>query len=236
MDISYKVLEKDYYKALRTIAFSLKIKNKSITKIKLPYLLENATLFRLKPKRRWIISAISGSGKTTISKYLVTANYKKIPNVTTRPRRFGEKFVDYFFVSNSKFLSLKKRNLLFHPHKRNEVWHAIMKKDIGKFNNKKSKIYLDKSVASSLALINSLPKKTDFNYVFILPPTFNELYKRMKKRERSRDKKEYLSKKQIFKRFEEEIKDMQKSIELPYIYVVNDSLPRVRTLIRRALK
>lgn len=235
--MTYKNLEKNYYKMLLNIANYQNIKDKKIIRAKLPYILEEVTLPTIKANSNWIISAISGSGKTTILKQLTSAGFYKLPNITTRPQRSEENDNDYIFINKETFFSWKNRNLLFHPHKRNGVFHAILKKDLEKFKDKNSLIYLDKSVASSLKLINNLPRNTSFNFVCILPPTFQELYKRILKREhlRKTNKEKFLSKVEIFNRFEEEINDIKKSVKLPYVYIVNDSLDRVKKLLERTI-
>jgi len=238
MSLEFKTLEKEYNKTIRDIVLFLNIKKRLLTPRKITYLLEENTLAKLKPNRCWIISGISGSGKTTISNFLNTAKFKKLRNITTRPKRSEENNKEYIFISEKKFLLWKNKNLLFDPHKRNGVWHAMLKKDIKKIENKNTLIYLDKSVASSIALSKILPKKINFTFVYILTPTFKELYKRIIKRELLRRKKEgkYLSKKEIFKRFEEEIEDMKKTIKLPYVYIVNDSLKRVKKILNKTIK
>lgn len=234
--MTYNTLEKDYYKALQKITNSLKIKEQA-SKEELLYLLENNTLPRLKQNSLWIISAISGSGKTTILKQLASVGFCKLPNVTTRAQRAEETENDYVFVDKKTFLAWKLNNLLFHPHKRNGVLHAILKTDIQKLKNKDSFFYLDKSVAASLKLKEALPNNIKFTFLYVLTPTFKELYARITKRENLRkiNGEKYLSKKEIFNRFKEEINDMKKSPKLPYIYIVNDSLNRVRKLLNKII-
>lgn len=237
MDLSYKNLEEEYYKALRDIVRSLDIKMKSTSCIKLPYLLENTTLPKLQPQKCWIISGISGVGKTTILKQLTSAGFIKIPNITTRLKRSEEKNEENMFIDNSRFLLLKRLNLLFHPHKRNSVWQALLKKDVKKLIKGDTFLYLDKSVAASITLKKTLPKKVNFTFIYLLPSTFKELYARILKRESLRGKSEKrLKRKEILKRFKEEIDDMKKSTKLPYIYIVNDSLKRVEKILSNTIR
>jgi len=136
-----------------------------------------------------------------------------------------------------KFLLWKRQNLLFNPHKRNGVWHAILKKDIRKLTDRNSLIFLDKSVSSSIKLKRNLPEKVNFTFIYVLTPTFKELYIRILKREALGKKSEkHLTKKEIFDRFEEEIKDLHKSTKLPYVYVVNDSLKRVERFLNKPIQ
>ena len=236
MNLSYRTLEKEYYKEMHAIAASISQDAPIISNIDLPYFLEKETLAKLKQNSCWIISAISGTGKTTISEQFISRGFKKLPNVTTRPKRPEEKNNDCVFISNSSFTLWKNNGLLFYPHKRNGVWQGILKKDIKKLKNSTSLIYFDKSVESAIALRKKIPKAIDFTFIYLLPPTFKELSIRIQKREYSRKNyKKALSQKEILKRFKEEIRDMKKSIKLPYVYIVNDYLPRVRKLLKESI-
>mgnify|MGYP003393691539 CR=1 FL=1 len=237
LEFSYKTLENNYYKTLQNIANSLNIGNKITSRIKLPYLLENITICKLHPERRWIMSGISGSGKTTISHLLTNVGFRKLPNIKTRPRRSEEASNENYFVDKETFLSWNKGGLLFNPHIRNGTLHAILKKDLEKLTHKNTLTYLDKSVASALSLVKAIGNDLDFNYVYILTPTFKKLYIRIMKREFLYQKDERrLNKKEIFERFQEETRDMEKSIKLPYAYVVNDSLKRVEKILSLPIK
>ncbi len=234
--MSYRTLEKDYYKVLHTLATHLSPKANSASKKELPYILESSTSNRLKPNFHWILSSISGAGKTTIARQPILAKFKKLPHVTTRTRRLEEKSNEYICVSNSAFLLWKRKNLLFHPHKRNGVWQAILKKDLKKLTANNSLIYLDKSVSSSIFLQKSLADKTSFTFLYILSPSFKELFRRINKRESLRKKGEKrLTRKEILKRFGEEIIDMKKTKKLPYAYVVNDSLARIEKVLKEKI-
>lgn len=235
MKKTYATLEKDYSVSLDKIRATLGIIRRRTNSGKLPYELERGSMDRLKPSRVWILSGISGSGKTTISKILDSIGFKKLPNVTTRPRRLREKGSEYVFVDTKTFLAWRKRNMLFHPHKRNAVWHALLKKDIKKLLSRKFRVYMDKSVASSLVLLKEFPRPACITFIYLLAPSFRDLYKRIYSRESVHGERA-LSKTEIFDRFEEEIQDMEKARKLPYVYLVNDSPKRVRKIIRRFIK
>ena len=62
--------------------------------------------------RLFVISAPSGTGKTTLAGRLIAQNSNLVRSIsiTTRPRRAGEKEGDdYFFVSSKEFLRKEKR-------------------------------------------------------------------------------------------------------------------------------
>ncbi len=238
MKKTYTTLEKDYGATLGKIGVSLGIAQKRTVSKTFPSLLEKESIKRLKPSRKWIISGISGSGKTTVSKVLEHAGFKKLPNVVTRPRRFNEKNSENVFTDTKTFLKWRKEGLLFHPHKRNGAWHAILKSDIKKLQDGKIPMYMDKSIASSIALLKSLPKSIRITFIYLIVPSFLELYKRICSRETEQAKKgkKALNDKEIFYRFEEEISDMGKVVRLPYVYLVNDSPKRIQRIISKFVK
>jgi len=69
--------------------------------------------------------------------------------------------------------------------------------------------------------------------IYILPPSFRELYKRISIREQERESnnEKTLSKLEILDRFEEEIADMRLARKMPYAFLVNDNRSRVKKAI-----
>ncbi len=233
MDSSFEKLESDYYKALEILLRHLGNNSAASTRRAIPYSLEKSTEGLLKRSRCWIISGISGSGKTTITKLLDQRGFKRLPNVTTRLRRIGEQSSDCIFVDKPKFMQWLNADKLFHPHRRNKVWQAMRVQDIQKFERGRSLLYVDKSVAGALELVQAAPSVQASMFLCVLPPSFRELYRRISKREGVRKKsgEQHLSKNDILDRFFEEIKDIKKSFKLPYAYIVNDSLERVQKML-----
>lgn len=238
MGLSYHILEKYYYRTLRSIASRQKISYKSMRVEKIAYALEKMTLQRLRPVSLWIVSGISGSGKSTVTKKLECAGFRNLPNVITRQRRKGERADENIFIDNLKFKSWKKQGLLHNPHKRNGVWHALLKKDVEKLGEKNSFIHANKSVASAINLVKKIQKKNNVNLVYIFSPTFKDLYTRITARELLQKKNggKHLTQQEILERFKEEIDDMKKSIKIPYTYIVNDSLERVGRILGKLTK
>lgn len=194
------------------------------------YALERATAQRLRVTGHWFVSGISGSGKTTITSLLDTHGFSRLPNVTTRARRHGERETDYVFTDESTFQEWEQRGLLFHPHTTNRVSHAIRHEDLKRLETDE-KLYVDKSVKSLSVLYEEVPAVKNANLIYLLAPTFDELYERISAREKSRPEGTALSEVAILDRFEEEIEDMRKSAKLPYAYLVNDTPERVVSLI-----
>ena len=76
-------------------------------------------------------------------------------------------------------------------------------------------------------MYEEIPTVRDANFIYLLTPTFDDLYARINAREKSHPTGRTLSEEDILDRFEEEIEDMRRSVKLPYAYLVNDTLERI---------
>ena len=225
-------LEKQYYAVLQDIARQQGVPTVSV--VVLPSLLESSTLWRLHPARVWFISGMSGSGKSTIIQTLSHAGYDRLVNVITRSKRAEEKETDNLFTDDAKFFEWQSKGLLFQPHKTNGVWHAILKTDIQKALDRRHRLYTDKSIRSTLEIIKEFPSLTDSNFLYILPPSFEVLYKRLTNREKRQDGKS-LTEQEIRDRIQEEITDMERSVQLKYVYLLNDAREQVQAVLKNIL-
>ena len=136
-----------------------------------------------------IISSPSGAGKTTLCKLLL----KKMKNIslsisyTSRNKRLNEvNGKDYFFVSKNKFLNLKNKSYFIETAKNFDNFYGSPYKNI---NNLKKNQYLlfdidwkgARKIRKNYGRFNII----DF---FILPPSKNELKRRLIKRGRENPK------------------------------------------------
>ena len=131
----------------------------------------------------FILSSPSGAGKTTISRMLLTADdaINLSVSATTRPRREGEiEGVDYYFVSDEKFEDMVAKDDFYE-------WATVFSNRYG---------------TPKGAIRNALKEGRDFLFdidwqgtqqlkqkddqdvvtVFILPPSIDELHKRLQSR------------------------------------------------------
>jgi guanylate kinase len=129
-----------------------------------------------------IISAPSGTGKTTTCKLLK----QKLPNLkiatshTTRKIRKGERQgVDYFFVSKEEFESKKNNNDFLEWAKVHTDYYGTSFESLDKHRQNGFDILLELDIQG----VNSL-RNMDFEgiYIMILPPSIEEMTKRLKKR------------------------------------------------------
>ena len=129
-----------------------------------------------------IISAPSGTGKTTTCKLLKQRlpNLKIATSHTTRKIRKGERQgVDYFFVSKEEFESKKNNNDFLEWAKVHTDYYGTSFESLDKHRQNGFDILLELDIQG----VNSL-RNMDFEgiYIMILPPSIEEMAKRLKKR------------------------------------------------------
>ena len=126
-----------------------------------------------------MVSAPSGGGKTTICRLLARRNphFRFSVSATTRPRRPGEKDgVDYFFLSRKEF-ERKIRDDEFLEYE--EVFgnlYGTLKSYVQQLMREGHSVLLDIDVKGALQIKSKFP---DAVLIFILPPSTEELRKRL---------------------------------------------------------
>lgn len=125
-----------------------------------------------------VISGPSGVGKDTIVRRLVNDGLGIYSvSMTTRKRRKGEiDGVDYFFLSKNEFLDNIKKDNLFEYAIYNNNYYGTPKDFI--FNN----INNGKNVIAIIDVQGAMKiesKYSDVLSIFIMPPSFDELEKRL---------------------------------------------------------
>jgi guanylate kinase len=131
-----------------------------------------------------VISGPSGSGKTTICRRLATRDEVTLAvSATTRPKRPGEVHgKDYFFLSRDEFEQrLAKGEFLEHNEVfGNDVLYGSLKSEVDRGLAETAGYYLmEIDVVGALNL-----KKLDYEgvYIFVMPPSLEELRKRLEGR------------------------------------------------------
>ena len=176
-----------------------------------------------------ILSSPSGAGKTTLVKKISkNKNYLVSISHTTRLPRPNEKDGnDYHFTSKKIFKKLiKKKQFLEHAKVFDNYYGSS--KDIVIDKLKKGKnIVFDIDWQGTRQIRN---KKLDYRLltIFILPPSKNELLKRLVKREKK-------NMKTVKKRMKSFSKDLSRWIEYDYV-IINDDLKNCYNKIMRLIK
>ncbi len=177
----------------------------------------------------YILSSPSGAGKTTLVKKISkNKNFlTSISHTTRRPRPNEINGKDYYFTSKNKFLELIREKKFLEYAKVFENFYGSSKKLIISKLNKGINVIFDIDWQGTRKIKE---KKLDYDLltIFILPPSKDELIKRLIKRE----KKNLLT---VNKRMKEFKKDLSRWKEYDFV-VINDDLTKCYNKIMSVIK
>ncbi len=132
--------------------------------------------------RLFVLSAPSGAGKTTLCRRLV----KSVPELsysvsyTTRPPRAGEvDGVDYSFVSRGHFESMAEAGEFLEWAEVFGCFYGTGGKRVIEKLDSGLNVIVDIDIAGARQIKTSFPQAV---FIFILPPTFQELIHRLESR------------------------------------------------------
>jgi guanylate kinase len=128
------------------------------------------------------ISAPSGSGKTSIIKQILKKNPELVFSVsaTTRPKRESETDgVEYFFISEEEFKKKIEDDEFIEWEKFYDYYYGTFKSVIEQNISKGKSFLLELDVKGAIALKKIYPRT---HLIYILPPSFYELVKRLRER------------------------------------------------------
>jgi guanylate kinase len=165
-----------------------------------------------------IVSAPSGSGKTTI----VNSLLKKVPDITrtisytTRPPRQDEKDgEDYFFISEEEFRKKIDMGEFIEWEKNFGSYYGTARSQVEEAIAGGRDIILSIDVKGAKTVKKIHPESIS---VFIMPPSMDELASRLRNRKTDKEK-------QVSIRLEESSREMNEAGEYDYL-VVNDELEK----------
>ena len=175
-----------------------------------------------------IFSAPSGAGKSSLIRKLIELGEKSIElsvSATTRLPREGEVHgKDYFFISDDEFNQMKENDAFLESAIVHGFQYATLRSFVEEKINTGISIILDIDVQGFIQIKNSSIKHTS---IFILPPSFDELEKRL--HTRGLDSKEVIS-----KRLENALTEL-KSAELFDYIVLNDEFSKTIEILSSIL-
>ena len=135
-----------------------------------------------------VLSSPSGAGKTSICRKLVEIekDVEMSISYTTRKKRKSEiNGIDYFFVSDDEFEKLKNNDFFIEYANVFDNWYGTPKKIVTDHMENGVDVVFDIDWQGAQKLYNF--SSTDMVSVFILPPTNDELSKRLKNRAEDSD-------------------------------------------------
>lgn len=166
----------------------------------------------------FIISAPSGAGKTTLARGLNEA----LPNTafsishTTRPQRRNESHgVDYYFVSEQEFREMVDRGEFLEYARVFGNWYGTSKAAVRELMEQGKTVLLDIDWQGARHVRRKMPNCLS---IFILPPSLEELERRLRDRDQDTDD-------VIQQRMDQARDEMQHAEEYEFV-VVNDDFER----------
>jgi guanylate kinase len=129
-----------------------------------------------------VVSAPSGTGKTTIVRRIMNEIPSLVFSVSATTRKKRETEVDgkdYFFLSEEEFLSRINNNEFVEWEKVYDYYYGTFRYFIDETITAGKNIILELDVNGAIALKNIY---NEANLIYILPPDIDELVKRLKNR------------------------------------------------------
>lgn len=128
-----------------------------------------------------VVSGPSGAGKDTVINSIVSqADFFRLPTCTTRLKRQGEiDGVHYHFLREEEFLALKQENRLLDHVVISGYHYGLPLEHVLSATSEGKNILLNLVASSALLLKSIMP---DAKLIFIMPPSYKELVKRLRKR------------------------------------------------------
>ena len=176
----------------------------------------------------YVMSGPSGSGKSTLCKMLSQSDDKiKISvSATTRPPREGEKDgVDYFFLSDKQFDEKLRQNAFYEHAGRFTKRYGTLKEQTDSLIGAGCDVILEIDVQGAKQVRE---KNKDAILIFIMPPSTEELIKRLEERNTE-------SERQLEMRIETAKNEMTQKGMYDYV-VVNDKLRHAFEQISEIIK
>ena len=166
-----------------------------------------------------VISAPSGTGKTTVVKKLLqqSNNLEASVSFTTRKMRENEKEgLDYFFVSEKTFTNMIQNDDFLEHATVFGNFYGTEKKSVSENLQKGVNVILEIDWQGALQIKSSMPSCM---MIFLIPPSKEVLLDRLKNRGTDSDQ-------EIAYRFNQAVLDLEQSNKFDHV-LVNDQLDKV---------
>jgi len=170
-----------------------------------------------------VISAPSGTGKTTVVKKLLqqSTNLEASVSFTTRKMRENEKEgLDYFFVSEKTFTNMIQNDDFLEHATVFGNFYGTEKKSVSENLKEGVNVILEIDWQGALQIKSSMPSCV---MIFLIPPSKEVLLARLKNRGTDSDQ-------EIAYRFNQAVLDLEQSNKFDHV-LVNDQLEKVVTEI-----
>ncbi|MDJ0701302.1 MAG: guanylate kinase [Woeseiaceae bacterium] len=175
--------------------------------------------------RLFVIAAPSGAGKTTLVHALTRLHpeFRFSISYTTRPKRRTEADgVDYLFVDEDTFFDLRDRGEMLESAQVFDNYYGTSRRQVEEYLGEGRNVILEIDWQGARQVRESMPECVT---IFILPPSVEELDKRLRARRTDSDA-------VIERRLRDALSDMSHWDEFDYV-IINDDLDQAVADIER---
>lgn len=135
-----------------------------------------------KTGRLFVISASSGTGKTTLAKKLLEEDKNLVQSIsytTRKPRPNEIQGKDYFFVTKAEFVRMRKANGFIEWANVFGKYYGTAKKQVEEHTERGRDMLLLIDVQGAKKIKQTMPEAV---FIFLAPPSKEELKRRLEKR------------------------------------------------------
>ena len=184
-----------------------------------------------KPGKLFVISASSGTGKTTLAHELLKQDKNLVASVsctTRKPRHNEVNGKDYFFVSKKEFFETKKKKGFLEWANVFGRYYGTPKKQVEAHLQNGHDVLLLIDVQGAKKVKRT---KSDAVFIFLVPPSKQELKRRLQKRGTD-------SKKEINRRYHVATRELEElnDLKLCDYRIVNRYIPVAREVLKGIIR
>ena len=171
-----------------------------------------------------IISGPTGTGKTTICKRLVNENNEFFYSIscTTRKKRENEiDGKDYYFITKEEFEKMIKEDKFLEYAKIYNEYYGTPKEPVFESLKNGKIVIMDIDYQGKMKVVEKLKDSVS---IYILPPSIEELKRRIEKREKN-----------FMERFKEALREIDLWVFYDYV-VINDDIEKAVNEINKIIE
>ena len=188
-----------------------------------------------KAGKLFVISASSGTGKTTLARELMKEDKNLVPSIsyTTRPPRANELNGEhYYFVSKKEFMAIKRKNGFLEWANVFGRYYGTPKKELEAHVKRGRDVLLLIDVQGAKKVKKVKPHAV---FIFLSPPSKEELKRRLEKRG-TESRKEIQKRLKVATRELKELNAMTHNRYLCDYRIVNRDIEKARDIVKAIIR